>query len=308
MKIEFCGNTFHTPDTWNQVADKKLFLAYYILKFSEANIMIRKIEVAKMLMDVGDDFFARWQQVVINEFGAIDGPDIFAKDMTLVVEAINAPFFERVTKDENTYTQIALTRTKCPFPELKMLGKNGQIYNLYAAKDGFENITIGEFAAIDFCVQKYLDTQEESHVYQALAYIYRRSKEKSPKNKREKWQGDRRIPLDIAKHDEAAHIAAFKTHLDHKSVKVLWFWIVSCREVFLRKYKRVFQSSQIAKSDLEKQLQSFGWVGVFIEMANKSGVLTPAIERQNAHEFLIQLQYAETKRLCEEAAATQNKA
>lgn len=302
MDIRIGTHEFRTKDSWNALDNSEVLVAYAILKQDDVTPVIRLSELTKMLLNVGDPFLHEWQAWYENQ-DAENGKAMWAEDWTKVVAAVTTPFIDNIEKSgKGIKYQISLSFTKCPFPKLSLPTKRGN-RTLLACADGLKNMTIGEFARLDNYVQKYERTSEEKHIIECVGMIFREHKEKTRHNVKTNYQGDKRVPLTEGVFTEGHRGHIIATSMTEGAKKILWFWIVSCREQMVKKWQAVFNpGSSVKKSVWDAELAKFGWAGLFIELAGNSVMTEADVEQLNCEEVFVKLAYLETKRKAEKAA------
>lgn len=295
MKIKVFKFEVNVVDQLEKLPPQILAVAYKIIKEPNEfiSLQVRKIEIAKMLLSyntpitVNDEFLKSWQKVCELENGET-GYFAFLQEWRDVVEQVTAMFFD---EKQN----LTLTLTKCPFPKL-YINENKAIRALLPCADNFDNMTIGEFAAVDLAVQKFQKmkwNRKDTNriVAETIALIFRKQKPKDPKSKK-KHDPDRREPLGD-EHRQDAAIDAILKNVQPWVQELLWWWIVSCREQKLKKYQNVFNATP--KSGWQKRLADFGYLGLFIEMAKENFTTEHEIQKVNVDDFFLKLAYLDTK-------------
>jgi hypothetical protein len=303
MQIKIGNYIFHTADSWNELPQKLVYPAYFILKADNLTPVVRLSELTKLLLNIGDEFIDTWRGKVIEKHGVTDGEAIWSEDWSKIVAAVTAPFTESIEHTTRLTYQISLTLTNCPVSVIRLQKVNGitpqGIRTLIASEDGFKNITIGEFARIDTLFQRYMETGDEQHIFECLAVIYRPEKEYSKAEKKANWHGDRRLPLSVAQFSVKER-AKMMTQIKPEWRQLLWFWVASCREQILRQWKSVLNPSVSTKKGYwDEKLTKFGWSGLFIELAASSGQTEAAISELLYSDVFVKLAYLETKRKAE---------
>jgi hypothetical protein len=301
MEIKIGNNTFITPDSWNELSTplptKLLQALYFIFHADGLTPEFRLGEAGKLILNIGTEYTTAWLNAVIDQFGVTDGEAIFAQDFKTVIQAVTEPFVET---DMKTFVRTKLNYTKCPFPNMMLPSTKGD-RKLFACADGFARMPIGEFAQIDTLVRKYVKKNDKQAIHDCLSIIYRPHKEKTKANIKAKYHGDRRMCLADAEHGEKER-AGLMNYIEEINLQILWFWITSCVEQIYLKNKNVMNPLRVEETKpnhWQKQLQKFGWAGLFFEIASLTGRTEKAVMEEPQEEFFLRLQYLQTKRLAE---------
>jgi hypothetical protein len=275
------------PQRWNELTLAEASILYFLLRADGIPMAVALSEAAKSILNIDDNVLKNWRDAFVNAHGLLDGEWIFAEQWAHTVKAVLKPFIEQREKSFTTKLEL----TKCPFPKLQVKMDSGT-HNLYACADNFSNISIGEFAKIDnLCVQ-YVQNPTVETIDLILAIIYRPSKPNTKRNRKLKYENDRRIPMSEGQYSEKERAEQFR-NIGDAVRQMIWFWVTSCREQFYQKWDNVLRSKSGEQGN--KKLTQFGWAGLFIELANKQMVSKEAVASQNANSIMLELSFYEAK-------------
>jgi hypothetical protein len=274
------------PQRWNELTLAEASILYFLLRADGIPMAVALSEAAKLILNIDDNVLKNWRDAFVNAHGLLDGEWIFAEQWAHTVKAVLKPFIEQREKSFTTKLEL----TKCPFPKIQVK-MDSRTRNLYACADNFGNISIGEFAKIDnLCIQ-YIQNPTIETINSILAVIYRPSKPNTKRNRKLKYENDRRIPISEGQYSEKERSEHF-LHLNDDVRQMMWFWVTSCREQFYLKWDNVLRSNG---EQSNKKLAQFRWAGLFIELANKQMVSKEAVMSQNANAIMLELSFYEAK-------------
>ena len=155
-------------------------------------------------------------------------------------------------------------------------------------------VIIGKPIAVKYILERLTgvepqdDYEEEIHIDELLATLYRPHKPKTKENKRRGYQGDRRQPL-------LHHEAMVKKRIPHMAIlpkstkQLLTFWFASCRQAIIEEHSELFSAPS------RKEANTFCWGGVLMALAGKLQDID-AIAAQSADNALTYLTYLEAQR------------
>lgn len=192
---------------------------------------------------------------------------------------------------------VALTLTRCPYPQLK---DKGEKLKLFAPTDGMENITFQELGQVFTLYEKYLQDQDLDTFHQLLATIYRPPKPNTRENIRSGFAGDIRLAFlhhETTVKPRAKHLARLPIQVK----QLLFLWIASCRQLYISSYDNVFK-----KRDPGPVSKSYSYGGVILRLAG--GVVNiDQVASQNAHDVLVYLSMLEDDRRKQEIERARNR-
>lgn len=285
------GRQFIAPNSWNELSRKQqLTINDTLMAINGATFVQKRIALMQFLTGMDDQLIINWR----NEY---EDFDLFGEDLKELVEYFTDFLFEKKQNTEGVEQfGISPTLTKCPYPQVilakKRKGKEHKPVKLWAAADGLTNMTFAEMAEVFTCFDRYTTTGDEAHILRALAVVYRPSKVNDAANRAKAFDGDRRTPLEEAEEVIEARAKLWR-NVAEPVKRLLWFWIVSCREQIIRQNPQVFKSG---KSDaLMQRLAVYSWAGVAIELSKGDVMARKAIEVSNYRDIFITLSYLETK-------------
>ncbi len=261
--IQINDKTIHPPQSWNDIEPKMLYMLFTVLSGDFNNFLkpeevvwATRIGAMRLICELSDQFVKEWRNIRMTEHGNKDGLKIFHHELHEVTKAATAFMFsEKEDEEGNTQVEIIHGLTKCPYPELDMVG---EIW--YAPADGLRNLTIYELGSAFTLFEAYIKTENTNLADKLLGLIFRPSKPTTEHNTRSNYEGDRRLPY--AKHETtvAARAEKFKSIPDFCK-QLLLFWFSSCRQSILNDYSTVFSGGD-GKED------EFGWGGLLLSIAN----------------------------------------
>jgi len=146
--ITINDRTVQIPESWNDLDLNQLLTAYYVVLdmridrlFSDDEALaFRRIELARLLLELDEDFLEKWKQDA--------GEDQFYAELQAVSRQASAWAFEE--REQGGY-QVALTRTKCPYP---ILEHEGETY--HAPADALDNVTLYELGMSFMCFEAFM--------------------------------------------------------------------------------------------------------------------------------------------------------
>lgn len=313
------GNIYFTaPKRWNDLTLKQQLVCHDVLmNLTPTTLVQRRIGLMQFLTGITDEVMQAWHDsfVEAKAFLRLDAIDAdyeidpaayFAEDLKKTVEAVTGFLFAPPTPVGGEYGEtpptgvgglgIAANLTQCPYPTVELWRKRQKKapvkVTLYAASDGLANMTFSEMAQVFTIFEQFMKTGDVKLVDRALATIYRPSKPNDAKNRAIAFEGDRRTPLEES---EAVIEQRMKMwlHVRPEAKRLLWFWIVSCREQIIRQNPQIFKSGN--SDALMKRLAVYSWAGVAIELSKGDVLARKAIETANYKDIFITLSYLETK-------------
>jgi hypothetical protein len=289
--VQILGHTILVPKTWNDMTLKQQIVCNDVLmSLNDATFVQKRIALMQFLTGLSDEFFISWKKMY-------DDAELWAERFRKLTEFVTDFLFEqKQTADEREQFGIAATLTKCPYPSVilakKRKGKDPKPIKLWAASDGLENISFAEMAEVFTCFDRYTAGGNEAHIHRAFAVVFRPSKPNDAANKQRAFDGDQRTGLEEA--DEViAQRAKLWQDVQPPIKRLLWFWLVSCREQIIRKNPQVFKSGNA--DALMRRLAVYSWAGVAIELSKGDVLARKAIEVSNYRDIFITLSYLETK-------------
>lgn len=253
--ITLNNRTYQLPATWNDLDLNQLLTAYQIVLdgridrlFPEDEAMaFRRIELARLLLELDEDFLDKWKQDA--------GEDQFYAELQAVSREASAFAFEE--KGEGAY-QIALTRTRCPYPTLEH-----QDETYHAPADALENVTLYELGMSFMKFEAFMKSGEPDMAAELLAILYRPAKPATEENLRSDYEGDIRLPL--LKHETTIQKRKelFK-RLPTLVSQVLVFWFACCRQAIVSEFPNIFRQDD---SSVKKEGNDYAWAGVILNLA-----------------------------------------
>ncbi len=289
--IQILGRTFLTPKSWNDLTLKqKLVCNDVLMSLNAASFIQKRIALMQFLAEMDDTFLQYWRESEADN-------EMWALDLKAVTETVTDFLFTKTLNDDGTEKfAISPTMTVCPYPKViltkKRKGKEPKEVKLYAAADGLANMSYSEMADVFTCFDRYGMNGDEKHIHRALAVVFRPSKPNDAANRATGFDGDRRTALEQS--DEVIEYRAKLWETVPGQVKrLLWFWIVSCREQIIKQNPQVFKNG--TSDALMRRLAVYSWAGVAIEMSKGDVLARKAIESSNYQDIFITLSYLETK-------------
>lgn len=297
------------PTGWNDLSRRDLMLVLHLMSTvpprveSAAQVLqIQRLQIARTVLNIQDSDLEIWEADCIRVHGPEDGPAVFAEELAAVMRVADV-FYDIQTNPETNQTTYAprLALTKCPYPVLEYgkplaRDRNGkpkgpvQRKALYAAADGWDNITFYEMCQLFACIEHWASTADSEQVVRALATLYREPKPDTPENRQAGYHGDRRRPL-LHEENMVERRMRHMANMPAEVRDILWFWCRSCRQSLIDRYKRVFAAPSAAPDALS---EAYGWGGVLMEMAGGVKDLD-TVAAQPATTVLTYLSYLEDK-------------
>lgn len=294
--IQILGQTFLSPKSWNDLTLKQQLVCNDVLmSLNAATFVQKRIALMQFLLDMPDAVLKNW--------AASADKEVFGDELKSVVEVVTDFLFAKTVNTEGVEQfGISATLTKCPYPmvilQRKRKDKEAKDEKLWAASDGLANMTFAEMADVFTCFERYSSTGDEAHIHRALAVVFRPSKPNDAANRARAFDGDRRVALEEA---DAVIEQRMKLWRDVPPPikRLLWFWLVSCREQIIVQNPSVFKSGNA--DALMQRLAVYSWAGVAIELSKGDVLARKAIEGSNYRDIFITLSYLETKSEVSEA-------
>jgi hypothetical protein len=250
---------------------------------AQTELVMKKIEVFKVLTG--------WNQKNLDALKTslmYDDMENGEEEFYLIIEKMlhcTDAFFNVVEDEEgNAMADMAHTLTICPYPTLaynyrekggRSSGNKKQL--LCAPKSDMENISFSEFMSLMTLTDKYLKTGDIKHIDRLLATLYRPMKPKTEDNIENAYYGDKRVKLIDAAVD--VRVGKF-TNMAKEARQILILWLLSCRAMFVQKYKDLFDT------DIDAPDDGTGWAGVLVAMSNGDITRQQSIQDQSAHDVL----------------------
>lgn len=246
QKIEIEGIERTFESSWNELSLKKLHTIYQIIMqdtegeiAADTELAMKKIEVFHALTWIDPVYL----EVKKKEFEASymdnTGELVFLEYLNDLLELVE-PFFETFeTEEGQTQWMISETLTKNPYPifELKEKGKVGKS-KFFGPKDECDNISMREFITLCAKLEAFEKTGAVKHIDNLIATLYRRPKPQTPDNLEIKYDGDIRLPY--IEGGVEWREQKFKG-INPAIKKLMGFWLLSCRMVFVNSYPLLFE-------------------------------------------------------------------
>lgn len=277
------------PSTWDDLTQLQLLVCYQIVMDLRINrifdgpeqIAVRRMEISRALLDLSDEFMRKWE--------ADAGAD-FLTELDAIIQAMSQFAFEPY-QDEKY--QIALTRYKCPYPQL---AHKDAIY--YAPADQLDNITIYELGMSFKAFESFAQTGNLEDMYRLLAILYRPGKPESEDNILSDYQGDRRLPLYNHETLIPKRVELMRK-LPTLVSQVIVFWFACCRQKIINSFPNIFKS---ADGDTQPAGNDYSWAGVILNLAD--GVVhEETVSNKNYGTALVYLSMLEDRRKEQEMKA-----
>lgn len=281
------------PQSWNDLTPKAALACYDIiirkphLIFQPVEHMTyRRIEAAKYLLGLSDEYLKEWETIRIGEYGKEDGHLAFIDELDQIAKMATGFMFEALEPNDDGAQryQVALTLTKNHWPEI-----GNDDYKLYGPEDMLENLTIYELGTCFMLLERYTKTGETEYADELLATLYRPSKPDTEENQRSGYHGDRRLPL---LHHEST-IAARVQHiqkLPQLVYQIQLFWFASCRQAILSEWPDIFTTPTE-----EREGNDYAWGGLLLDLAD--GVVNlDSVANQNYKNVFMYLSKLESER------------
>jgi len=258
MKVEINNIKRFLPDSWNDLTHTELLTVYQFIVESVPAFVFTKeeiphfvrIELAKYLLKIDDDFLVKWKNDC-EQFGEL----IFEDELKKVSYAVTNFLF-----NENEEVELGLTRN--PYPRIAYRRNKKKKY-LYGAGNSLSNISLYELGTTFTLFERYLKDHDETHLNKLLAVLFRPSKPKTKDNIRSDYNGDRRLPYQDYETTVDRRIPIInKWPAFIKSI--LFFWFASCRNQIIDGHPNVFKKEA---SNLEKIGNDYGWGGILLNLS-----------------------------------------
>ncbi len=285
MNIEINGRSFDTPDNWNDLSLEQQLTIYGTLYSSTSDLLspdallpAKRISIMMFLCDIDEEFMKKWEDVRILEHGPDEGKRLFLLELHELCSVTD--FLFDIIEKENEETgiptkvySVKLALTQNPYPLL--LSKSDKKLKLYGPADQLKNVTIYELGITFTYFEEYIRTENLDMAMQLLSTLWRPGKRSTPKNRRQGYQGDRRLPY--LKHETTIkrRIPVIK-ELPTAVCQLMLFWFASCRQHIIESHPDIFKRSD---NDTE-ELQRADYGALLLEMAG--GVVhLNAVAKQN---------------------------
>ena len=258
-------DTVQVPQTWNDCTLRQAAQVYNIITSTNTDLHVKRLMIAKLLVTITDANISLMKADSIAEWGEEAGTAFFLDELNAICTQVAGPFFEITeTEDEPPRKEYAirLGLTKCPYPYVEYKS-HGQPRRLYAAADGFANMTIYELGTVFTLFERWMETNNKNLLFSLLATIYRPAKPETPENKAAGYHGDIRRPL----RGEENKIAQRKGHWEFVPVEIIQlivFWVASCRDSIIKEYPIIFSQK---KDDETPEGKNYGWAGLILKLS-----------------------------------------
>lgn len=268
MTITINSETYHLPESWNDLALHQQIACYLIIMEDTPSLFTlqesmpwKRMRLVQYLLKLDEKFMRLWEKDCIQAHGKEQGPFVFHTELEELLQCTNFLFEEVEQADagamERAYA-IKLGLTKCPWPELER--EDGTMY--YAPADELANISFYEMCTAFTIFEDYIRDQDLALVDRLLATLYRSGKPSTDYNLASGYEGDRRLPL--LKHESTVDDRVkYMQRLGPTVKQLMLFWFASCRAKIISDYSALF--SQAAGD--QSNDPGFGWGGVLMAMA-----------------------------------------
>lgn len=280
--IQINEQKYPSPAAWNDLTLTQLLTCYQLMMDQRINQIFegaeqlswRRIEITRAILQLGDELMAQWEQ---------DAGEDFFDEYKQVVLAASAFAFEKVGDEQY---QMALTLTKCPYPQLI-----DEERTYYGPADELDNITIYELGMSFKAFEAFAQTGELKHLHRLLAILYRPGKPDTEANQLSGYQGDRRLPLYNHETTIPARMERM-ARLPQLVSQVILFWFASCRQQIVNSFPNIFKADE---GDVQAQGNDYSWAGVILNLAD--GVVHEEIvSKKNYGTALVYLSMLEDRR------------
>jgi hypothetical protein len=258
-------DTVQVPTTWNDCTLRQAAQVYNIITSTNNDVHVKRLMIAKLLVTITSTNIEQMKAESIAEWGEEAGTAFFLDELNAICTQVADPFFEITeTDDEQPRKEYAirLGLTKCPYPWVEYKS-HGQPRRLYAAADGFDNLTIYELGTVFTLFERWMETNNKNILFTLLATIYRPAKPETPENKASGYHGDIRRPL----RGEENKIAQRNSHWEFVPVEIIQlivFWVASCRDSIIKEYPIIFSQK---KDDETPEGKNYGWAGLILKLS-----------------------------------------
>lgn len=263
MTIHINNNTYHLPQTWNDLSLNQQIACYLIIMRDTPSLFElhesmhwKRLRLVQYFFRLDEKFMNAWLQDCVEGHGHEVGQLMFHSELDEVMKAVDFLFEQVEQEDGITGYAIRLGLTKCPWPSLeKQTGRT-----LHAPADELANISFYEMCTAFTIFEDYIREQDTALVDRLIATLYRPPKPATEYNLASGYEGDIRLPL--LKHESTVQDRISDVRTLPPSVKqLILFWFASCRAKIINDYQPLF--SQTAKGNDP----GFGWGGVLMAMA-----------------------------------------
>lgn len=267
MIVTINDRTIPTPDSWNDLSPTEAVTLYQLIAGQEYTFFLEeetisdflRIEAAKYLLRIDDEFLAAWEADAKAE-DKEDGDVIFADELKQVAQAVTGFLFIEEGSD-----QISLGLTKIPYKRLvyrSQVSKNKKRY-IYGPADGLENISLYELGITFSLFERYVTSRDENFLNRLLSVLFRPHKPKTAHNTRSNYEGDVRLPHYKHESTVTRRMPVIR-RLPPLVKSILLFWFASCRHHIINSYPNLFNAQDEAG---ERQGNDYGWGGVLLSLS-----------------------------------------
>lgn len=252
------------PTSWNECSLRQALALYTIIMSGEPNVNVKRIRILCFLGQISAADLENMKADQVHVHGPVDGEDAYLEELEALCQQVADPFFDITEKADARHYSIALNLTKCPYPFVTYEKKHGQRGDnrLYAAADGFGNMTIYELGTVFTMVENYLRSADADLLHRLLATVWREPKDPTPENRKSGYQGDQRRPLQYEESmvpRRAKHFAILPPQVK----QLMLFWLISCRAAIIREYPVIFDSQKTP----DPESKDYGWGGLILQLA-----------------------------------------
>lgn len=301
--IQINDRSIHVPSSWNDLSLQQQITCYAIIMTDTGKLLApfeilpaKKIALLQYLLQLPPFFFQKRERGFLRQAYGADAQTIALSEINDLFAVIDFLFEKQETaEDQPEQYAIQLGLTKCPYPHIEFTTRSGKNRTRrktrwYAPADGLHNMTLYELSHTFTRLENYLRTQDETHLLELLAIIYRPTKPKTKENIASNYKGDIRLPY--REHETTVETRKKRIENLPKSVKqLLVFWFTSCRQAIIRRYPNIFTTP---KGDTTMG-NNYGYAALLLNLAG--GIIhLDTVSDQNFHNAFTHLSYLEDQR------------
>jgi hypothetical protein len=268
-------------ESWNEMTADQINHVLMVFDapvalMGEESIDWRLLQIFKALTMWTDDDLRIWELLSLETYG---DDSIFFSDLKILMDAATSFL---LSKDEGGYS-INPELTRNPYPWVKIFEK-GQLKKYYAphneATNVLTNVSLDELAQIFTAFENYISENNTDYLFRCCALMYRLPKSRTPQNLERNYDGDIRNPLEDYESGIQKRTQLLKKHLSPMFLRVLEFYIASCRAAISKEYEAIFAPSKGGSTE------GGDWIDFILELSDYDVLRKDAVMKQNAHDAL----------------------
>lgn len=315
VKTNNKGHIAKVPASWHECSFSQIV---YLIRMLQSNrplfileaefLPILRLNIFKALVGLTSENIDNWHKDRVKEYGE-DGDTVFLTELNECVDEVTGFLFTKYTPPATIFepspkeeTVIAPDLLKCPLPSLQIPLKKG-IRTLYAPSCGknarsktpipdevFQNMTIYELGTAFQLYETWLETNDNSHLIELIATIYRDKKPPTRENRAKNYEGDIRLPLRGYEATIPQRKDLIAKLMPAHVMEAIAFWFGCCRHHFAAEYPEIFNAPTEGGTP-----NRFGYASIILELSRSAHISKNEIADQDAHSTMVEMIFEHEK-------------